>query len=134
VSTELIRWADSWNGSTGQFGPFTFIVSRVYTGEGYLLVPYLPGMEDRRARGSLGEVKATAESWLREFTALLGALFAADLRKHLTEQVAIHQECADDYAEIPGEASYREACRHWGAADALRGVLRYLDRETEAQR
>jgi hypothetical protein len=75
VSTELIRWNDTRNGSTGTFGPFTFIVSPLYTGEGYLLVPYIPGMEDRRARGDLDEVKAVAESWVREFVTSLGAVF-----------------------------------------------------------
>jgi hypothetical protein len=64
---------------------------------------------------------------------LPGFVPVADLRKYLEEQVAIHQEHADDYAKIPGEASYREACRHWGAADALRGVLKYIDREVETR-
>jgi hypothetical protein len=131
VTTELIHWGDAPSGSHGTFGPFSFIVSPAYSGGGWMLVTYLPGMEDRRARGGLGEVKAIAESWLREFASSLGALFAADLRQHLTEQVSIHQEHADDCDEMAGEASYREACRYWGAADALRDVLKYLDREAD---
>lgn len=40
---DLIRWNDTHSGSVGRFGPFTFIVSRVWSGGGgFLLVRGLP--------------------------------------------------------------------------------------------
>jgi hypothetical protein len=133
VTTELIHWRDAPSGSHGTFGPFSFIVSPAYSGGGWMLVPYLPGMEDRRARGSLGEVKGIAESWLREFVTSLGALFACDLREHLTEQAAIHQGLGDDYSDSASPLAESQSHRYWGRAEALRDVLKYLDRELETQ-
>jgi hypothetical protein len=131
--SNLIRWNDTWNGSTGQFGPFTFIVSPLYTGEGYLLVPYLPGMEDRRARGSLGEVKATAESWLREFVSSLGALFAASLRKHLEREAATQQELGDDYSDSASPLAESQSHLHWGRAQMCRDLIKYVEHELETR-
>lgn len=131
MTTELIRWNDTPSGSHGAFGPFSFITSRVYGNDGdWLLVAHVPGMEDRRARGGLGEVKAIAESWLREFTASLGALFTSDLREHLEEQAAIQQELGDGHDELGHNIASRE---HWAKAEALRGVLKYLDHELETR-
>jgi hypothetical protein len=125
-----IRWNDAPSGSTGQFGPFTFIVSRIYSGGGeYLLVPYVPGMGDRRAGGSLDDVKAVAETWLREFISSLGALFAADLRAWLEERAAVHQELGDDKAESPGVLASEQAHRAWGRAEAFRETVKHLEEE-----
>ena len=124
---DLIRWNDTPAGSTGQFGPFTFIVSPLYTGEGYLLVPYIPGMKDRRARGALAEVKATAETWLREFVSSLGALFATDLREHLTVTARTEQSLGEQYSEMPGEDSRDRANQHLGAARVCRALIKLIE-------
>jgi hypothetical protein len=127
---ELTCWNDTPSGSHGAFGPFSFITSRVYSGGDWMLVAHVPGMERRRARGGLGEVKAIAESWLREFVTSLGALFAVDLREHLERQAGIEQELGDDYSEKDLE----QAHRYWGHAEALRDVIKHLDHELEASR
>jgi hypothetical protein len=127
MATELIRWNDTPSGSHGALGPFSFVVSRVYSGGEWMLVAHLPGMERRRARGGLGEVKAIAESWLREFTASLGALFACDLREHLERQAGIEQELGDDYSETPGETALEQAHFHWGCAEAHRDAIKHID-------
>lgn len=127
MSAELIRWNDSASGSAGQFGPFGFIVSRVYSGGKFLLVAYIPGMEDRRARGDLAEVKATAESWLREFVSSLGAVFTADLRPELERLINGNQDLGNAKAEAGSEQDRRDACENWGRAAAYAHVIELLD-------
>jgi hypothetical protein len=75
---------------------------------------------------SEGELKQRAEEMLREFASSLVALFATDLRKHLTEQAAIHQEHG---GQAHAERDQFGACRYWGKAEALRDVLKYLDHQ-----
>ena len=130
--TDLILWNDTPSGSYGALGSFSFVVSRVYGNDGdWMLVAHLPGMKDRRARGSLGEVKAIAESWLREFASSLGALFTADLREHLEEQAAIHQDLGDDYSDSASPLAESQSHRYWGRAEAHRDLIKYLDHELE---
>jgi hypothetical protein len=134
MTTTLIRWNDTPSGSHGAFGPFSFIVSRVYSGGDWMLVAHVPGKERRRAGGGLPEVKAIAESWLREFASSLGALFAVDLREHLERQAGIEQELGDDYSETPGETALEQAHFHWGCAEAHRDAVKHIDHELEASR
>jgi hypothetical protein len=76
-------------------------------------------------RPSEAEVKSRAQEMLREYASSLGALFAADLRKHLEEQVATEQELGDDYTET----DMNDAYEHWGAARGLRETIKHIDRE-----
>jgi hypothetical protein len=130
----LITWNDTPSGSYGALGPFSFIVSRVYGSDGdWMLVAHLPGMENRRARGDLGEVKAIAETWLREFASSFGALFAADLRSELDRLARQQQDLADAKAASGDQQAILESWEHRGRAAAFDHVAELL-KAGEAQR
>ena len=84
-----------------------------------------------QARANL---RAGLDGEFRDYpVSLPGFVSAADLRKYLTEQAAIEQDVADDMSEGADEQRWRDACGHWGAARALRDVIKYIDREVETQ-
>jgi hypothetical protein len=92
---------------------------------------FTDGDEAVQARANL---RAGLDGEFRDYpVSLPGFVSAAELHKHLTEQAAIEQDVADDMSEGANEQRWRDACGHWGAARALRDVLKYIDREAEAQ-
>jgi hypothetical protein len=139
--TDLIRWTDASDGGffgfAARYHPAAFKVIPPDTKAGedfWMLSNYMCPPGSSRFGGSAEEMKSAAETWLREFASSLGALFAADLRKHLTEQAAIEQELGDDYGDSASPLAESQSHRHWGRAEALRDLLKYLDHEAEAQR
>jgi hypothetical protein len=135
MTTQLIRWEpDDEAAFTGYVGTRAAVAFRVWPpdpaadpGEWQATSP-LTGRQ--RYGRSEEEVKGRAEEMLREFVPSLGAVFATDLREHLEEQAAIHQELGDDHDERGRNIASRE---HWARAAALRGVLKYLDHELETR-
>jgi hypothetical protein len=135
---DLIRWERASDvaelGLAGSHEPWLF---QIWTGGErqcwQLITATSLGVDERPESADPDELKATAEGLLREFASSLGALFAADLRKHLEEQAAIEQDVADDKSEGADEQRWRDACGHWGAARALRDLIKYIDRELETQ-
>jgi hypothetical protein len=88
---------------------------------------FTDGDEAAQARANL---RAGLDGEFRDYpVSLPGFLPAADIRKHLEEQAAIEQDVADDMSEGADEQRWRDACGHWGAARALRDLLKYIDRE-----
>jgi hypothetical protein len=140
VTTDVIRWTDA--GELGRFGlagthePVAFRVSPPDRSEGeerWMVLVFLGGSATHRWGETEAEAKQQAETWLREFITSLGALFAADLREHLTEQAAIHQGLGDDYGDSASPLAESQSHRYWGRAEALRDLIKYLDHELETQ-
>jgi hypothetical protein len=138
VTTDLIRWTDASGGGffgfAGNYAPAAFKVIPPAAGEDFwTLHNYICPLGVSGFGETEADAKQQAGTWLREFVTSLGALFAADLREHLTEQAAIHQDLGDDYSETPGETTLEQAHRYWGHAEANRDLIKYLDHELETR-
>jgi hypothetical protein len=136
VTTDLIRWTDASDGGffgfAGNYAPAAFKVIPPAAGEEFwTLHNYICPLGVSGFGETEADAKQQAETWLREFVSSLGALFAADLREHLTEQAAIEQELGDDYSDSASPLAESQSHLHWGRAEALRDVLKYLDQEAE---
>jgi hypothetical protein len=127
---DLIRWERASDvtelGFAGTHEPWLF---QIWTGgerqAWQLITATSLAVDERPESGDPEELKQRAEEMLREFAASLGALFAADLRKHLELQIATEQSLGDDYSERDQD----EASQHWGGALALRDLLKYVNHE-----
>lgn len=139
VTPSLIRWEPApatEGGSYGfvaTFGPAAFKVLAPDRSEGerhWLLHVCIAPAAIFRYGETEADAKQQAGTWLREFVSSLGALFACDLREHLTGQAAIHQGLGDGHDEMGHNITSRE---HWAAARALAEVGKWLDHELETR-
>jgi hypothetical protein len=138
VTTDLIRWTGASGGGffgfAGNYAPAAFKVIPPAAGEEFwTLHNYICPLGVSGFGETEADAKQQAGTWLREFITSLGALFACDLREHLTEQAAIHQGLGDDYSDSASPLAESQSHRYWGRAEALRDVLKYVDRELETQ-
>jgi len=96
------KWVTAWFGSVGIIDPHMFSILRpMVPGDEWALSSDLPGYRSRVSYSEgPDELKATAERWLSEFVASLGAVFpaepAGDEIQRLRDELA-------PYIDIPGE-------------------------------
>jgi len=107
-----ILWNDGndYTGPVGVMGPFAFFIVRVYAAEKWMLTAELPGLGRKQARSDdPDELKATAERWLEEFVASLGAVFPGPAEE--PQRVTVMLLHDPDSGEVVDIAVYEDSAK-----------------------